>query len=107
MILTHSIASLTRLTATSPTPTNGDGNEAGLWLLLALAALIYGTAYAISIRRHPYRACRRCGGTGKHRGTWFTTAFRACDWCGGAGRERRLFARGPYNQNEHKRRARQ
>ena len=105
MSLTATTA-LTAITPPSPTPTPSDGNGASLWLLLALAALIYGIAYAISIRRHPYMACRRCGGTGKHHSSWFANAFRACDRCGGAGREHRPFARHPYVQNEHKRKGR-
>jgi len=105
MYLTLSIATLTHITASPPT-IDGGGNGTGLWLLLALAALVYGVGYAISIRVHPYRACRRCGGTGKHRGTWFTDSFRACDRCSGVGREHRPFAHRPYAQNEHKRRGR-
>jgi hypothetical protein len=65
------------------------------WLWLAAIAALFGTGYAISIRRHPYRPCRRCGESGKHRGTVFTGSFRACTRCGGTGRELRPFARKP------------
>lgn len=58
----------------------------GLLVLLAVA-------YAVSIRLHPYRPCRRCGESGKHRGTVFRSSFRACYRCGGTGRELRPFAR--------------
>ncbi len=61
---------------------------------VALAGL-YAIAYAISIRRHPYRPCRRCGESGKHRGTVFPRSFRACRRCGGTGCELRPFARHP------------
>ena len=64
-----------------------------LWLAIAAAAL--AVAYSISIRRHPYRPCRKCGESGKHRGTVFTRSFRACTTCGGTGRELRHFARAP------------
>jgi DnaJ-class molecular chaperone len=63
--------------------------------LLTLAAAIYATAYKVSVRRHPYRPCRKCGESGKHRGAVFTGSFRACAACGGTGRELRPFAREP------------
>ncbi|KWX02761.1 hypothetical protein TH66_13530 [Carbonactinospora thermoautotrophica] len=65
----------------------------GAWPALVLAALGYAVSYAISIRLHPYRPCRRCGESGKHRGAIFTRSFRDCRRCGGTGRELRLFAR--------------
>ncbi|GII05460.1 hypothetical protein [Planobispora takensis] len=63
------------------------------WLVLISLAALYGAGYAISLRLHPYKACRRCRGSGKHRGWFFTDAFRACDACSGTGRELRRFAR--------------
>lgn len=64
-----------------------------LWL--AVIAIGFAVAYRISVRRHPYRPCRKCGESGKHRGTVFTRSFRACGRCGGTGRELRPFAREP------------
>ncbi len=65
-------------------------------LLLVIAlALLLSAAYSMSIRRHPYRRCSKCGESGKHRGTVFTRSFRACTRCGGTGRELRPFAREP------------
>jgi hypothetical protein len=64
-----------------------------LWA--AVAAVCLAVAYRISIRRHPYRPCRKCGESGKHRGTVFIRSFRACTRCGGTGRELRTFAREP------------
>jgi hypothetical protein len=64
-----------------------------LWA--AAFALMLGTAYRLSIRRHPYRPCRKCGESGKHRGAVFTGSFRACTRCGGTGRELRPFAKEP------------
>ena len=67
-----------------------------MFLLWAAAlALMLGAAYRLSIRRHPYRPCRKCGESGKHRGTVFARSFRACTRCGGTGRELRLFAKEP------------
>lgn len=63
------------------------------WLFLFALAVLYGIGYAISIRLHPYKPCRTCKGSGKHRGWLFEHAFRACDRCHGSGRELRLFAR--------------
>ncbi|GII03103.1 hypothetical protein [Planobispora takensis] len=75
------------------TPPVQSGNPLPGWLVLISLAALYGAGYALSIRLHPYRACRRCRGSGKHRGWFFTDAFRACDACGGTGRELRRFAR--------------
>lgn len=70
------------------------GGSPLLLIVLALAAaIVYGAGYAISIRLHPWRPCRRCGESGKHRGTAFTRSFRPCTRCGGTGRELRRFAR--------------
>jgi DnaJ-class molecular chaperone len=64
------------------------------WLGWAvLAAVLYAIAYAISLRLHPYRNCRKCRGSGKHRGAVFERAFRACRACDGSGRQLRLFAK--------------
>lgn len=96
----HSLAPLA-----ADTVPQDDGGGRG-WLLLILAAAVYGVGYAISIRIHPYKNCPRCDGSGRHRGTLFSHAYRACDRCGGKGREYRTFAHRPYAQNEHKRRGR-
>jgi hypothetical protein len=64
-----------------------------LWTIVI--ALLLVTAYRLSIRRHPYRPCRKCGESGKHRGAMFTSSFRACTRCGGTGRELRPFAKEP------------
>jgi hypothetical protein len=61
----------------------------------AVIGVCFAVAYRVSIRRHPYRPCRKCGESGKHRGTIFTRSFRACARCGGTGRELRRFAREP------------
>lgn len=63
------------------------------WLVIVVS--VYAAAYSISVRRHPYRPCRQCGESGKHRGTVFTGSFRACTRCGGTGRELRPFAKEP------------
>jgi hypothetical protein len=59
----------------------------GALLLLGLAG------YLVSVRRHPYRPCRRCKGAGKHFGAVFGFAHRPCRWCGGFGRKPRFGAR--------------
>ena len=64
-----------------------------LWA--AVITIAPGAAYTVSIRRHPYRPCRKCGEFGKHRGTVFPRSFRACTRCGGTGRELRPFAKEP------------
>lgn len=75
------------------------------WLLLLVVALVLGRgnwlvfgalfgagaflSYWVSIHRHPFRTCRACGGTGRHRGAMFPWSFRACTVCGGQSRHRR------------------
>jgi hypothetical protein len=70
-------------------------SPAVLIILLLGAAAVYAGAYAISVRIHPWRPCRRCGESGKHRGVMFARSFRNCTRCGGTGRELRRFARLP------------
>jgi hypothetical protein len=81
------------LAAARPAPHPPSPAVVLLWAAVIAAAL--GAAYSVSIRRHPYRPCRRCGESGKHRGTVFTRSFRACTRCGGTGRELRPFAKEP------------
>jgi hypothetical protein len=59
----------------------------GALLLLGLGG------YLVSVRRHPFRPCRRCKGVGRHFGAVFGRAYRPCRWCGGLGRRPRLGAR--------------
>jgi hypothetical protein len=47
-------------------------------------------AYLLSLRIHPWRACRACRGTGRHHGSVFTYSHRQCLSCGGNGRRARL-----------------
>ena len=84
----------TILTLSAP-PGPHPPSAAVVLLWAAALALMLGAAYRLSIRRHPYRPCRKCGESGKHRGTVFTRSFRACTRCGGTGRELRLFAKEP------------
>ncbi|MBO0802375.1 MAG: hypothetical protein J2P25_04790, partial [Nocardiopsaceae bacterium] len=70
-------------------------STAGVILWLAIIAFACAGAYWVSIRRHPYRACSKCGESGKHRGTIFPGSFRACTRCGGTGRRLRPFAKHP------------
>ncbi len=80
--------------ATSAAPAHHPGSGALIAVLL-LAAAVYAAGYAISVRIHPYRPCRACGESGKHRGTIFRRSFAGCGRCGGTGRELRRFAREP------------
>jgi hypothetical protein len=77
-------------------PAHHAGVSALAVVAIAVAiGLAYGAAYLLSVRMHPWRPCRRCGESGKHRGRLFRRSFRACDRCGGTGMERRRFARLP------------
>lgn len=46
--------------------------------------------YLVSLRLHPMRACRACGGSGRHRGSVYRYSTRGCTSCGGNGRRARL-----------------
>jgi len=56
---------------------------------LALTVVLGVVLYAFSLGRRPFRSCRKCNGTGRHRGTIFLYAHRQCPECGGSGRHRR------------------
>ena len=60
-------------------------------LALFVAAVIVA-GYALSCLLHPYSACPKCKGSGKHRGTIWTGSFRPCHVCSGSGRRRRIGA---------------
>lgn len=57
----------------------------GLFVIGVVAA-----GYALSCWLHPYAACPKCKGAGKHRGSIWTASFRPCHVCNGSGRRRRL-----------------
>jgi hypothetical protein len=61
--------------------------------VLVGAVLTFFVLYLISLRLHPWRNCRKCGGAGKHRGAMFSYAHRSCTRCGGNGRRARLGVR--------------
>ena len=49
---------------------------------LVLIAIIGGCGYLVSLRVHPYRTCRSCGTSGKHRsrsGTRYGNCWRCRD----------------------------
>lgn len=62
------------------------GATVPLKVIGAVAAIL---AYLISLRIHPHRDCRKCGGTGRHRGWLFGFSHRPCSECGGQSRHRR------------------
>lgn len=60
------------------------------WLpSLAITGVLFAVLYSFSLSRRPFRTCRTCSGTGRHRGTIFLYAHRQCPGCGGSGRHRR------------------
>jgi hypothetical protein len=59
-------------------------------LILVGVAVLFLIAYRISLRIHPNRRCRPCGGTGKVSGVIFTWACSYCRKCGGDGMVPRL-----------------
>jgi hypothetical protein len=64
-----------------------------VYLMMGLLAVAAGVGYRVSLLIHPFRRCRRCAGTGKHRSLVFSHAYRLCRVCGGNGRRRRLGSR--------------
>ena len=93
-LTSHATAHLGAHLAAHPAAHEGGTSARGL-LLLIVGSLIFGAAYRTSLRLHPYRNCRSCNGSGKHRGALFVRSFRACDACGGTGRQLRVFAKEP------------
>ena len=53
----------------------GRGNLMATGLLFAGGG---AACYWLSLHRHPFRVCRACKGTGRHRGTMFRWSHRAC-----------------------------
>jgi len=67
----------------------GGGKTATIvWFILLSVGGLAGS-YRVSLARHPFRACRPCNGSGRHRGTFFRWSSRMCTTCGGQGRHRR------------------
>jgi hypothetical protein len=56
---------------------------------LAVTGGLFAVLYPFSLNRRPFRTCRTCKGTGRHRGAVFLYAHRQCPACGGSGRHRR------------------
>jgi hypothetical protein len=66
---------------------------AGLWLILAAAAVIAAAVYGVSLRLHPWAPCRRCSGGGRSRDRVWRKAHGTCRACGGRGRHPRFGVR--------------
>ena len=64
-----------------------------MYLAIGVLAIVAVAGYRVSLWLHPLRRCRRCRGTGKHRGAIFVRAYRLCRVCGGNGRRPRLGSR--------------
>jgi hypothetical protein len=93
-LTSHATAHLGAHLASHPAAHEGGTSARGV-LLLIVGGLVLAAAYRASLRLHPYRNCRSCHGSGKHRGAVFIRSFRACDACGGTGRQLRAFAKDP------------
>lgn len=61
--------------------------------VLAVLLVLVVVGYLASLRLHPNRACRSCGGSGNHRGSIYKYSQRSCTSCGGNGRRGRLGVR--------------
>lgn len=59
-----------------------------LAIVAVLAAALAVTLYAVSLRWHPRRACRACGGSGKTRDRIWRAARGTCPKCLGGMRPR-------------------
>jgi hypothetical protein len=60
----------------------------GLLMLIVLAGVVYLVMCAV----FPYKNCRRCGGSGRHRSAFFG-GWRPCPTCNATGYRRRLLLR--------------
>jgi len=57
---------------------------------LAVIVLGFGALWVGSLFVHPLTRCGACKGQARHRGLVFTGSFRACRKCGGTGRRERM-----------------
>ena len=57
--------------------------------VLIIIVVLIGIGYLVSLRRHPWRACRACKGTGRQFGAVWKGSHRLCTSCGGNGRRAR------------------
>ena len=57
--------------------------------LLILVSLAVAAGYLVSLRVHPYRKCRHCGGNGRHESK-SGVLYGNCWWC----RDKRLIRAG-------------
>lgn len=62
-------------------------------LLIVAVVAITAAAYVISLRVHPWIACRRCNGGGRSRDRLWRGAYGSCPACAGRGRKPRLGVR--------------
>lgn len=61
-------------------------------ILAALAVLIFGVCWTVSLYAWPYRPCIKCSGRGRNRGS-NSRRFGTCTRCGGSGQRRRIGTR--------------
>jgi DnaJ-class molecular chaperone len=59
-------------------------------ILIVVVGFIY---YRLSLKSHPFTACKACGGRGRFYHPFFPDAFGLCKKCGGNGRQKRLGVR--------------
>jgi hypothetical protein len=84
------VATLTAGPAAPGQPESGEGLG---FVVIVGALLVWGVGYWISLRIHPYTACRSCKGGARRRGRFFSRSFGPCRSCKGTGRQLRLGAR--------------
>ena len=91
--LPAALIGLVRAGTTEPSaPVQPEDDGLG-YVVIVGALLLWGLAYLISVRIHPYRACRACKGVARRRGKVFTRSFARCRSCNGTGRRLRFGAR--------------
>ena len=56
---------------------------------LVIFVLAVAGVRVVSLFIHPMTRCSGCKGGARHRGSVFTRSFRACRKCGGSGRQER------------------
>ena len=82
---------MTATTAQVATPTPAHHHEItgeGL-ALLALAGLLWFIGWRVSLRIHPYTACKVCKGNPRDYGAIYRGSFSQCSACAGSGKQLR------------------
>lgn len=91
-VVTIAVTSVPASPPASDTPAPSTGHTT---LLLIVFAICMWIGWRISLRIHPWTACKACGGEPRSYGSVFRRSFALCGACGGTGRQLRFGVKPP------------